>query len=357
MKARVRVSSEPELRLSIIEAGRLARDAGLSEQEANKFVTAVSELGRNILKYAGAGEVALQQLLSDARPGMEAVVSDRGPGIEDLDSALQDHYSTSGTLGLGLPGVKRLVDQFEIESARGRGTRVLIRLYGASPRPGLTRALQQGGSAASRGIERGWGGVLRQDEPAEVECAYFIRPCIGERLSGDAVVAERRGDTVFLGLIDGLGHGPNAHQIALSAQQFLRESWEQDLASTAKALHERLRGTDGAAAGMATLDLASRELCYLGIGNVTLRILGPSPQRLSYTEGTLGAQVRARRPEVVRLGQDDVALMFSDGISDRVRDEGAAAPKLESMRALVRRLVQQYGKAHDDASCVAVRCP
>jgi anti-sigma regulatory factor (Ser/Thr protein kinase) len=335
----------------------LARDAGLSEQEANKFVTAVSELGRNILKYATAGEVALEQLQSDGRPGMQAVVSDRGPGIEDLESALQDHYSTSGTLGLGLPGVKRLVDQFEIESARGRGTRVMIRLYGAPSRPGLTRALQQGRSAVSQGIERGWGGVLKQAESNEIECAYFIRPCLGERVSGDAVIVDRRGDTVFLALIDGLGHGPNANQIAMSAQQYLRGSWEEDLPSTAKGLHQQLNGTDGAAAGLATLDLASRELRYLGVGNVTLRILGPAPQRLSYTEGTLGAQVRALRPEVIRLGRGDVALMFSDGVSDRVRNEGAALPKLESVKALVRRLVQQYGKPHDDASCVAVRCP
>jgi anti-sigma regulatory factor (Ser/Thr protein kinase)/serine/threonine protein phosphatase PrpC len=357
MKARVRVSSEPELRLSIVEAGRLARDAGLTEQEANKFVTAVSELGRNILKYAGSGEVALQQLQSDGRPGMEAVISDQGPGIEDLESALKDHYSTSGTLGLGLPGVKRLVDRFEIESARGRGTRVLIRLYGAPSRPGLTRALQQGRSAASQEIERGWGGVLRQAESEEVDCAYFIRPCLGERLSGDAVIVDRRDNTVFLALIDGLGHGPNANQIAMSAQQYLRTSWEEDLPSTAKALHQQLNGTDGAAAGMATLDLASRELRYLGVGNVMLRILGPSPQRLSYTEGTLGAQIRVLRPEVVRLGRDDVALMFSDGVSDRVRNEGAAVSKFGAMKSLVRRLVQQYGKSHDDASCVAVRCP
>ena len=128
-KARVRVSTEPELRLSIIEAGRLARDAGPSEQEVNKFVTAVSELGRNILKYAGAGEVVLQQLQSNGRPGMEAIVTDRGPGIQDVERALLDHYSTSGTLGLGLPGIRRMMDEFEIDSEPGQGTRVTIRKW------------------------------------------------------------------------------------------------------------------------------------------------------------------------------------------------------------------------------------
>lgn len=87
--------------------------------------TAVSELAGNIIKYATRGEVVVRGVKERGRRGVEVVVSDNGPGIADVEQALQDHFSTSGTLGLGLPGVKRLMDQFSIESAPGRGTTVV----------------------------------------------------------------------------------------------------------------------------------------------------------------------------------------------------------------------------------------
>jgi serine/threonine-protein kinase RsbT len=88
------------------------------------IATAVSELVRNILKYAGSGEVRLRRVQRASGGGIEILVSDHGPGIADLDAAMSDHFSTSGTLGLGLPGVKRLMDDFSMESAPGKGTRV-----------------------------------------------------------------------------------------------------------------------------------------------------------------------------------------------------------------------------------------
>jgi serine/threonine-protein kinase RsbT len=89
-------------------------------------VTAASELARNVLRYAGFGRVVVEALTNGDRRGLRATFEDNGPGIEDVELALRDGYSTGDSLGIGLPGAKRLVDDLVIDSAPGRGTTVVI---------------------------------------------------------------------------------------------------------------------------------------------------------------------------------------------------------------------------------------
>lgn len=95
---------------------------GFPRTELALIATAISELARNILTYAGAGEIEVSVEDSDGRRGLIIVARDQGPGIPDVGLALQDGYSTSRSLGLGLPGVRRLMDDFEITSELGSGT-------------------------------------------------------------------------------------------------------------------------------------------------------------------------------------------------------------------------------------------
>jgi serine/threonine-protein kinase RsbT len=106
-----------------------AKEMVFTEVEIQMIATAVSELARNIIKYADKGEVIIGRVEKGYKSGIEIVVSDKGPGIADIEAAVTDHFSTSGTLGLGLPGVKRMVDEFEIQSEVGLGTTVLIRKW------------------------------------------------------------------------------------------------------------------------------------------------------------------------------------------------------------------------------------
>ncbi|MGK0481929.1 MAG: serine/threonine-protein kinase RsbT [Planctomycetota bacterium] len=126
MSAELRCSirNEMDVRRAVLESVRYSQEAGFAEGPSQMIATAVSELVRNILKYAGSGEVRLRRVQRASGGGIEILVSDHGPGIADLDAAMSDHFSTSGTLGLGLPGVKRLMDDFSMESAPGKGTRV-----------------------------------------------------------------------------------------------------------------------------------------------------------------------------------------------------------------------------------------
>ena len=104
-------------------------ELGFSNYEVTRMVTAASELARNILKYAGTGNVSYSKLIDGAKLGVEFVARDKGPGIADVELALTDNYSSSGTLGMGLPGVKRLVDDFELNSKVGVGTTVAFKVW------------------------------------------------------------------------------------------------------------------------------------------------------------------------------------------------------------------------------------
>ena len=117
---------------SILALSKLRADLfefGFSDYDVTRVVTAASELVRNILKYAVAGDVSHLKLVDGVKLGIEFVAHDNGPGIDDIELAMADHYSSSGTLGLGLPGVKRLVDGFEIKSKVGVGTTVRFKVW------------------------------------------------------------------------------------------------------------------------------------------------------------------------------------------------------------------------------------
>ena len=104
----------------------LAKEAGFSLVDQTKFVTAASELARNALIYGGGGELKWESLLDGIRRGVRLSFEDHGPGIPDLEKALTDGWSSGTGLGLGLTGARRLVNEFELHSTVGVGTRVIV---------------------------------------------------------------------------------------------------------------------------------------------------------------------------------------------------------------------------------------
>ncbi|GED52706.1 anti-sigma regulatory factor [Brevibacillus borstelensis] len=104
----------------------LSKNLGFGTIMQSRIATTISELARNIFLYAGHGNVLIEPLEEGERVGLRIIASDSGPGIEDVRKALEDGYSTSGALGAGLPGVKRMMDEFSLESSPGEGTQVVV---------------------------------------------------------------------------------------------------------------------------------------------------------------------------------------------------------------------------------------
>lgn len=127
-EVRIAIEHDPDVVAARQAARQLATEAGLAGVELTLLATAVSEIARNIVRFAGGGEVTVQ-LLRAPRAGIRVVARDTGPGIEDVGRALQDGFSTDEGLGLGLPGTRRLMDEFAVESEPGRGTTVTMTMW------------------------------------------------------------------------------------------------------------------------------------------------------------------------------------------------------------------------------------
>src|SRR5579859_1121496 len=123
---RVAVSRDADI-VTARQLGReLAVKAGFAGSDLTLIATAISEVARNIISYAETGEIVLDLATKDGRQGLLVVAQDHGPGIANIEQAMQDGFSTGKSLGLGLPGARRLMDDFEIVSEPGRGTTVTM---------------------------------------------------------------------------------------------------------------------------------------------------------------------------------------------------------------------------------------
>jgi serine/threonine-protein kinase RsbT len=126
---RVPISSGTDIMIARQEGRKLAEKAGMNGSDLTVVATAISEVARNIVEYARQGKILLRMVHQGTRRGIQVEAQDQGPGIADIDRAMQDGFSTLGSLGLGLPGAKRLMDEFELESEVGRGTTITMRKW------------------------------------------------------------------------------------------------------------------------------------------------------------------------------------------------------------------------------------
>jgi serine/threonine-protein kinase RsbT len=126
---RVAINTDQDIVTARQKGRALATGLGFATGDATLIATAISELARNIVSYARRGEITLKIVDGPGRQGISVIASDDGPGIPDIRQAMRDGFSTSGSLGLGLPGVRRLMDEFEITSQPGRGTIVAVKKW------------------------------------------------------------------------------------------------------------------------------------------------------------------------------------------------------------------------------------
>ena len=126
---RIAVASDADIVPARAQGRALASELGFSQTDATLVATAISEIARNIVVHAGRGEVELKAAYQADRRGVMVVARDEGPGIRDVDAALREGFGSKGGLGLGLPGVRRIMDEFAIQSAPNQGTIVTMHMW------------------------------------------------------------------------------------------------------------------------------------------------------------------------------------------------------------------------------------
>jgi serine/threonine-protein kinase RsbT len=128
-EVRVRITTDDDIVTARQEGRRLSSGLGFTSTDLTLIATAISEVARNIRLYADKGDVQLKLVRERDREGIVVVARDNGPGIKDVDLAMQDGYSSRGSSGLGLPGARRLMDDFEIRSRPGKGVTVTMKKW------------------------------------------------------------------------------------------------------------------------------------------------------------------------------------------------------------------------------------
>ena len=331
---------------------RRVREAGLlsgaAEVDQTLVATIISELAQNIVKYAGRGTVRVNRVQANDGVDIEVWADDGGPGIADVDRAMRDHFSTGNTLGLGLPGVRRMSDAFSINSSPGVGTHVHARKRIMGRRvaaPPATRI-----SAATPGTAR-----PAEPSTAQWDIGMHVRPMSGYVVSGDMTLAVQTDDGLLLVITDATGHGITANEIARGVSEFVMQHATGDVKRLLTELHAHLKGTIGAAVGALFIDPQRRMFRYAGVGNTgAARRVGGSWRPVS-KDGVLGQRLPTLLEQTGELSRGDLIMMWSDGLSELAGGMFAARNAFKPAGQLARELVEELGKPHDDASCIVLR--
>lgn len=326
-----------------------ASDLGFKEQELAEIDIVVQEIGTNAARYAaGGGQLHYTTTLGEAT-GLELFYWDKGPGIYDLDRAVRDGVSTSGSLGAGLGAIRRLMDEFDVYSTVRKTGRLV---------PQQRRTFH--GTAL---MARKWARSSGERPEAEKEKIYaarrfgvWSRPLPGERINGDAYFIRTRGTATLVAVVDGLGHGAGAKEASDAALDAL-DDWEgEPLDEVLQVAHNALRSTRGAAIGAAIIDSGAERFHYAGVGNVAARVFN-APEKISPipTNGTLGAQMGRLRVWSHAWSEGATLLMASDGISEAWDMELYPGLITRAPQLVAGILMRDFVRDTDDATVLVAR--
>lgn len=308
----------------------LARTLGIPERESGSAQIAATELGTNILRHGEDGYLLLRPLERPA--GLELLAVDQGRGIADPAAALAGAGAAPGGLGVGLASVRRLATSFDLYTGDSRGTVVLGR-FGADRPVGAV----SGGRLRSGGISL---------------------PVVPEDRNGDGWAASHDGDGCCVLVIDGLGHGPPAHEAAQAGLASFDSDYDGDLCGWLQAANAAMRHTRGGVAALARIDLAEQRVWFAGIGNVQGRIVAADRQAHGFVSqpGMLGTEHQLPRPRLVDLSWAPGAslIMWSDGIRSGVAADPDGGLLRHDPTTVAAVLHRDFVRGSDDATVVVV---
>ncbi len=303
----------------------LCRELGFDEVLAGQAAIVVNELGSNLCKHAGRGQLWVATR-AGAVPELEVLSVDDGPGIRDLPLAMRDGFSTGGSPGTGLGAVQRLATDFDIHSDVATGTVVLARFRPSVQKRGAFKL-----------------GVVALPAPGEVVC-------------GDNWAVAFDGPQAAMLVADGLGHGEHAAEAAHAAVDLFAKQPFAEMKSALEEAHTVLRMTRGAAITRAQLDAEAGTLLIAGAGNVMIRVMsGVFNRTVLVQNGTVGVQMRRVEETRHDWPAHAVVVCHSDGLQSRWPPEAIAAlvGRDPSLAAAV--LVRDYVRGRDDVTVLVLR--
>lgn len=351
------ITDSIDLKIAITYTLRWQPLIGASAVDKSLIATIVSELASNIIKYATSGTIELRSYEWPGTVEIEILAVDNGPGIVNLNLAMQEHFSSSGTLGLGLSGVQRIADDFKMHSTVDHGTHALaikkIKVDAKLQVLSLTTAYYSSTSErliAFRNTE-----CIEPSPTIKFEIGQRIRAYPGQIVSGDQVLALPLEEGYLLAIIDATGHGPEAQKIALMLITALNKIASRNLSELMGKLYELSRGTIGASLGLAFFDTHQHTVHYAGIGNTSLVIFNDKKWRGVSRDGILGQRLPSFIEQSTTFNPGDMAIMFTDGVSESLANNEALKLRHQDANTIAYRLVDTLGKTHDDASCIVLK--
>jgi anti-sigma regulatory factor (Ser/Thr protein kinase) len=306
-------------------AVEVATGLELDETASGRVALLVTELATNLVKHARGGQIIVGPSVDRAEPGVEILALDRGPGM-NVAQCLRDGFSTTGSPGSGLGAVRRLADAFDVYSRPERGTALFARVACRQRRPPAHGVLEVAGLAVCK--------------PGEPVC-------------GDGWAQERRSGGVTILVVDGLGHGPGAAEVATQAVHTFHAHPNASPRAHVENIHAALRATRGAAVAVADLDLGAGVVRFSGVGNIAALIVhGHKPRHLVSHNGTAGTGSPRITEFTYPWFPGALLVMHSDGVAT-IRDLATHPGVTERHPRLVAGvLYRDYRRGSDDATVV-----
>lgn len=307
-------------------ASAFALALGYDDAFVGRLALVVTEMATNLTRH-GRGGVLLLRMLGD-HGGLEVLSVDRGPGMADPARCVADGFSTGGTAGKGLGAIRRIASSFDLWSQPGSGTVLQARLLG--------------------------GRQALDDRAPELGVVSVAAP--GERLRGDAWVAEGDGGVLRVCVADGLGHGPAAYEAASRGVAEFRSHPRDTPIEAVQRMHLALRSTRGAAVAVAHLEPAARVVRFVGVGNIAAMVIGRDRSHsLMSHNGTVGHELRRVQEIVVPWMPGALLLMHSDGLQTRWRIDQYPGALDHHPAILAALLYRDFTRGRDDVTVVALR--
>ena len=326
--------------------------------------TVVSELATNIVKYASHGLIRLQLLERNGLPGVRIEAIDQGPSISDIGRAMQDGFSTGGTLGLGLPAVRRLTDSMEISSPAEGGTRVNVvrwcrRSESGNPNLSITPGVTP--LPANPNLRT----VLSASaKPLMVSIKTWNQPKHPFQISGDRVWSTQTDHYALIAHLDALGHGTKADSAATLILEFIQrhcQKWPTEptsdhLVALLDACHIAASGTVGASIALLLIDRHQSVLYHIGVGNISLLQFSPKGYEGISRPGSIGQYYRRPKIDFFEIKKIDRLITLSDGMSCPAvrRLRNIYGPQTDE--SIVIEKIIGASKLSDDSSFILATC-